>query len=387
MKDFHRNIAALTGLRGIAALLVASFHFVIAVPGYQPSHRFGFTNVVDHGYLAVDLFFVMSGFVMALSYGHYFRRGVEAAQLGIFMIRRAARIYPLYLAVTLLYIAQSVFRPGLAPWLADRKGEIVANIFMVQSWGVSRSIVEQAWSISTEFAAYILFPFVAAALLFAGPRKAVLCAVLCAVGIVIVSLSPTPADYWPLGPLDIHTDHTGYAVLRCLCGFCLGMITYRIATVAHRKGWQLPPLACYAVTLALLLSQMMPGWDLVTFALMPAFILAVLNDTIVSRILGSTAIVFLGEISYAVYLVHGKVFPTTGGLVNRWFGALHGVGVEWIAFALFMAATMGAAILAHYFCERPARRWIRALEIVFDKRASQTVLASEARGLSDISSR
>ena len=89
------EIRALTGVRGMAACLVAIYHFSPTkdmAPG--PLH-----NSVGRGYLWVDLFFVLSGFVIALNYGHLFASGFSRTAFATFLTRRVARIYPLYLAV------------------------------------------------------------------------------------------------------------------------------------------------------------------------------------------------------------------------------------------------------------------------------------------------
>jgi peptidoglycan/LPS O-acetylase OafA/YrhL len=139
VQDFRQNVASLTGLRGVAALWVATFHFAVSQPDYPLPNEFGLWTIIRHGYLAVDVFFVMSGFVMALSYSHFFQGGLSGRQYGVFMIRRATRIYPLYCLMTLIYVAQATYHDGFGPLWQRGKTELVTNLLMIHSWGFGRA--------------------------------------------------------------------------------------------------------------------------------------------------------------------------------------------------------------------------------------------------------
>jgi peptidoglycan/LPS O-acetylase OafA/YrhL len=165
------EIRALTGARGMAALLVVIYHF-------YPSDQMvpaALGHIIGKGYLWVDLFFVLSGFVLALNYAHLFAGAWGLRQWGDFLLRRLGRIYPLYIVLTLatLIVTVALFGrisgEGLPPGtavLAHPLRDITANVLLVQSWGIARSVNGPGWSISTEWAAYILFPLLAALALF-----------------------------------------------------------------------------------------------------------------------------------------------------------------------------------------------------------------------------
>jgi peptidoglycan/LPS O-acetylase OafA/YrhL len=163
-----------------------------------------------------------------------------------------------------------------------------------------------------------------------------------------------------MGLFDIHPEQSVLPVLRCLSGFGLGMIIYRLAVFARTHGFHTPPAWCYGVTGALLLSQMAPGFDLISLALTPLFIFTLLDDNAVAKALGSGPLVFLGEISYAVYLIHGKVVPTLYGVILAWWpGATNTLGRVGVFYAGFILATIIIATVANRFVEVPARRWLR----------------------------
>jgi peptidoglycan/LPS O-acetylase OafA/YrhL len=96
------QLTSLTPLRGIAACWVMVTHFANSLPSIQHG---GYTGAVSKGHLAVDLFFILSGFVITHVYSRGFTRRVTARQYQNFLKARVARLYPLHLAVLLLFVA------------------------------------------------------------------------------------------------------------------------------------------------------------------------------------------------------------------------------------------------------------------------------------------
>jgi peptidoglycan/LPS O-acetylase OafA/YrhL len=95
----NNEIKPLTGLRGLAALIVVLYHFLEQDTYFQSV----VPSLIKRGYLGVDVFFVLSGFVMALSYGRCFKDRVTVSDYTLFMVKRLARIFPLYLFITLIF--------------------------------------------------------------------------------------------------------------------------------------------------------------------------------------------------------------------------------------------------------------------------------------------
>lgn len=168
MKFSRPQLDGLTAVRGIAAWFVVLYHIRASTP-WLPD---GVMALAHKGYLAVDFFFLLSGFVIWLSAREDFAaRGLAAT--GAFLRRRMARIYPLYavmLALTILFAAL-VHTTGRDmdnyPW-----AELPLHILMLQNWGFTDALSwnHPAWSISTELAAYLLFPLIALLPLARAPR-------------------------------------------------------------------------------------------------------------------------------------------------------------------------------------------------------------------------
>src|SRR2546429_2171724 len=155
------EIRALTGLRGVAALLVALYHINPNWIAPTATGRF-----VGKGYLWVDLFFVLSGFLLAMNYARLFAGGWSLRAWLDFLLHRVARIYPLYAAMVLASLAYSLalyggFHAAAAPppalALSEPARDVAANLLMVQACGVGQRIDRVAWALRPERAAYPLF--------------------------------------------------------------------------------------------------------------------------------------------------------------------------------------------------------------------------------------
>src|SRR5690348_10816730 len=134
------QLASLTPLRGIAALWVVLFHFCWRFPAIHPDR---YTGAVYKGYLAVDLFFILSGFVITHVYKESFALRVTAQRYRDFLKARVARIYPLHIAVLLLFVAAAIAERAATyalngsiepiPLIGERSlGGLLANLVMLQ---------------------------------------------------------------------------------------------------------------------------------------------------------------------------------------------------------------------------------------------------------------
>ena len=128
-------LSNLTPLRGLAAILVAVFHFEMAIGRFVPA---GTTMFFEKSYLMVDLFFVLSGFIMLHVYGRAFDGVLQRGQLRHFLVARFARTYPLHLfsLLLLVVIVRYLTNWGNPPIVLEQPRDILPNVFMLQSFGV-----------------------------------------------------------------------------------------------------------------------------------------------------------------------------------------------------------------------------------------------------------
>src|SRR4051812_31494401 len=145
------NLPALTGLRGVGAVWVVLFHTWI-----------GRHQLVTSGYLGVDLFFILSGFILAHVYADRF---TAPGAYRRFLRARVARIYPLHIIMLMslaaLVIAMPSFQLRFAPSeFRFTAAGFVACVFLVQDWlpRLEQTWNAPAWSLSAEWLVYLLFP-------------------------------------------------------------------------------------------------------------------------------------------------------------------------------------------------------------------------------------
>jgi peptidoglycan/LPS O-acetylase OafA/YrhL len=362
------DIRALTGLRGVAALLVTLYHF------YPPGDLAPgmLHDGLGRGYLWVDLFFILSGFVIALNYGHLFADGFSRQSLGTFLLRRVARLYPLYLAILGARVLYTLLSHGnFAPpgdfasvVVGDPVRDLTANLFLVQAWGLTTSIVGTAWSISTEVAVYLLFPLLAAVTLFQGWRPALAAGIAAAALIGAVAILNAHDGAYHSGPLDAYDGTKWAPLLRCLGGFILGLLAFRLGRVRAIAAFMGSNWVSLALTLALAAMFLAGGHDLAIVALFPAFVLALArNNGWPAALFSGRVILRLGVLSYAIYLLHPLLETPHKDLLALLaqhqvpLVVAHGVAGVTMAFVLFAASTA-----AYEWVERPGRRLVRALE-------------------------
>lgn len=332
---------ALTGLRGLAALLVMLHHFQL--------HLAPLLRVQDpalllrSGYLGVDLFFVLSGFVMAMTYGTWFAARVGPVHYLRFLLRRVARVWPLHVVIVGVLLVSALPQVPSAHL-------VLSNVFMVQAWGRSAEVNPPAWSVSAEMLAYAVFPLLTA-LVLRGGRPGIVVGLACAAAALATCLWLSP----PIGPgrrglLDIYFNYSMLPDLRCLAGFIVGMVAWQLGGTAPVQRWTRLPAFGPAALLLLLVLLLLGVDDLVIYPLMPLVVLGLYHGAgPVHRLLGRAPVRTLGLISYAVYLIH---YPLL-------FAFPFDVGPPAAMLTVFLLSTLALATVAHLLIELPGRRLVR----------------------------
>ncbi len=336
------QLPALTGLRGIGALWVFVHHWNI----FQYRTGEG-PHSLAIGYLGVDMFFMLSGFIMANSRYDYFAR-VSPRRYRNFMVERILRLCPTNAAAMVLYVLALWAVPSViaaAPTQEYAAGNFFASLLFLESWLLYPigTWIAPGWSVSVEMAAYLALPAVIWIIRqLPGPRTAfALSAVSLAafVGILIAHGEHDPNV----------TVHGGF--LRVGCEFTAGAAMF----AAWRSGARIPG-APATLLIALLLTgaaviQVREG----AFLALPAFLLAIPVSadpaTTLARLLSGKGMMFAGRISYSLYLVHWPAL-----VFWRHFG---GLSRPLAINLMFFAATIGLATAVHYCFEAPSHKFAR----------------------------
>lgn len=347
-------LPALTGVRFVAAICVAMYHFG------------GSTQLFwSRGFLGVSLFYVLSGFI--LTYAYWGRLGTSS--LRDFYRARVARIYPVY--VLALVVALPRFAYALITGKSESAAALVLAPLALQSWVPSAALAWNApgWSISNELAFYLAFPLCLGLSLKLGSVRAslfALASVVAAIGVAwlvfvlnpdgLPSYSPESSGRWlnvvKFNPV-MHLPEFFVGVASA----CLYMdrrwrhLFVRLA----RFDWL---VACGTVVLVVVVSAPYPvlhtGLFAIGFALL---VLALAGGTgPLARLLSGSHVAKLGEASFALYLVHGEVWGYAG-IISRRVGWLNmeGVATRW----MLLGASIVIALFVFHIVEEPARAWIR----------------------------
>ncbi|MBZ5576628.1 MAG: acyltransferase [Acidobacteriia bacterium] len=330
------HLPALTGLRFLLALWVMLHHLtgpgmrLDAVARTWPHPVYAF---IRGGYLAVATFFVLSGFVLARSYGS---GGWHGDRLRRYAVARFARIYPVY-ALSLALVAPFV--------LADRasgKPGLIANYgLLLQGWTGHLPVGwnTPAWSLSCEIFFYICFPLTVVALRRVNPG--VLAVAACLLTRVLFAVGVH--DEWK--PLVHFADFT--------MGIAAASLYDRLLQARRRPAgywFYLPGAALGAALIAW--PELLPGGVDLNSALRPlnAMLLVgfALGSGVAARALSSRLAVFLGKSSYAMYILHVPVL----WWVRRW--ALDFSDAGYVALVILISSVV------YRYVEEPANRYIRA---------------------------
>lgn len=358
-----KKLVHLESLRGIAAISVALYHF--RTNGHLDNP---FTT---NAWLLVDFFFVLSGFVIALNYSDRLSTLPEVIR---FQWRRFLRLYPLHLVMLAIFLGIEYakflikVRSGLAADLplssTDEVFAFIANLFMIHNWVLSELTYNYpSWSISAEFYTYAIF---AIAIHLTRGQKVLLVPIL-ATTIVVLFLV--------LKSTGLHTDNIS-GPARCLYSFAIGVSVFHIFKAFEHKlrlGSSTPSVA---LLLLCILSVIKLGDHATSLdTLVPALfgisvlVLTLTHDrTFVIRQLSRSWLVYLGTISYGIYMIHAVVWRAIGKVLRAVFQLPTGTNDEGkvaillpspiIADALTIAGLAMIILLAHFSYQHMEKRFV-----------------------------
>lgn len=362
------EIKALTGVRGLAAILVVAYHFWPR----EDIHSDLVLNTIGRGYLCVDLFFVLSGYVMALNYAGPFARGFTRDDVNQFLMRRVARIYPLYLALLLFRYAYTLIVYGhfhapadpVAVTEAHPGHVLLTNLLMVQTWGFGPSVNGTTWSVSTEWAAYFLFPVLVVPALFSSRHRAVATMVFAALLVGFAALADMHDGAYHSGALDAYDGREIGPLMRCFGGFTLGLLTFRLAQWRVARGVLGHQAAGMVITAGLLAALARGLPDLAVYPFFPLLVLHLgVGDSLISRAFAGRIALRLGVLSYAIYLLHPLLAEPFQAVQRFLATAMPEPAATMLAAGVIGGVLLALSTAAYEWIERPGRQAVRAISM------------------------
>jgi peptidoglycan/LPS O-acetylase OafA/YrhL len=339
-----KRIAEFDGLRAVAVSLVVLIHA---------------TNVPIGGYIGVDIFFVLSGYLItALLVSEY--KATAAISLSRFYGRRVLRIIPALWAMMTTVVALVVLSGGIVHWPATAAAaffymDIWRAVFHADDW-----LLGHTWSVAVEEQFYLLWPPVLLVALQWQPASAKWIAMLFVVASGAVHIFHIMA-HAPSGRMYKNFDVRSVQLF-VGCLLALWNVSPAVLTNASRFVW-IPLIALLsAVWLANSDTAFIPGWYLaVAFGWI---LVAVKNGSMINMVLLHPAIVYLGRISYSLYIWH---YPIIISLHQKGF-----VAPTWIAAGITISLI--TAVLSYELIEKPCIRLSQYRFLV--KRGDEVLIAN-----------
>ena len=361
-------------MRGLCAIFVCLFHFRVNSP-------IASSPFVLASWQFVDFFFVLSGFVIAANYRQRLEGGLSRWR---FLALRLGRIYPLHVFVLGLFVLSELMAAILLPHekslrpmfdAAHALEAIPFHLLMLQSAGLFQRLTWNgpAWSIAVEFWAYVAFA------LIVPPLRERLNAVLVAVVIVC------PLILFAVGPWGINVTWN-WGLVRCFYGFALGVLAW---SLWQRRGatpgkgspiWTAIEVATLVVVVAFVIATGgETRWNLFGPPLFTATVLVFAHERgQVSRALATPPLLFLGTLSYSIYMMHSFV-QARGTDVLKLIERVSGYGLtasSWrhgtrltlmgatplqgtLLTVLMLIVVVAVSYVTYQAIERPAQLWSR----------------------------
>ena len=358
-----KHYEILDGLRGVAAILVVIFHIFETFSG---GNRF--IQIINHGYLAVDFFFLLSGFVVAYAYDDRWGKMTQWE----FYKRRLIRLQPMVImgmiigAIFYYFQASDILFPqiaGMPVW------KLILTMFIgftllpippsmeIRGWGEMHPLDGPAWSLFFEYIANILY-----ALIFRRFSNKVLSVFVLIFAGLLINYTVFGPKGDVIGGWSLNLEQMNVGFTRLLYPFFAGVLLSRLGKLIHIKGafW----VCSILITIVLALPRFGDENSLWTNGLYESFVIILIFPLIVAigaggqikNAFSAKICKLLGDISYPIYITHYPlIYWYTAWVVNNKVsledGFLPGIAL--------LAASIVLAFVCLKLYDEPVRNWLQ----------------------------
>ncbi|MGX9791865.1 acyltransferase family protein [Mycobacterium sp. MMS18-G62] len=368
------EIRALSGLRIVAAVWVVLFHFRPLLEQAAPGFRSALAPILNCGAQGVDLFFILSGFVLTWNYLDRMGESWSTRATLHFLWLRLARVWPVYVVTLHLAAAWIIFtlHVGHIPSpVADQLSAVsyVRQVLLVQLWFQpyfdGSSWDGPAWSISAEWLAYLLFGalvMVIFRIASATRARGLLWLALAASLPPLLLLSATGLFYTPWSWLPrIVMQFTAGALA------CAAVRKLRLSGRARRGAGYLSAVLLAAMVGALYYldayppAKVLDASGFVDVLFVPLVVTLAVGTGSLPAMLSTRVMVYCGHISFGLYMVHELVHTAWNWTVAQFELTLGSDIAGKLTLVGLLAIAVGGAAVLYHFVEEPARRWMRRM--------------------------
>lgn len=317
-------MTSLTGLRGIAASLVVAYHFHASEPSViQPFLK-------KAGFLGIATFFALSGYILTHLYFVEFTSNLSLKTYYNFLVKRIARIYPLHLVMLILML---LLYPKFINPANSNAQQLLGNLTLTHAWGFAPfSFVEASWTISIEMLFYLMLPLL---ILILSPQKAFVSLLVLVPLYVCITARVIPI----LPPFERYADHRIFTYGSFFI-FGVGIwFSTQISLFAKATDNSIVFVVC-CIAMVWSTYQEADLWVYLVSALcIPVVIRSAHTSKAGSILLGFPPFVWLGFISYSLYMLH-QLIQVLVRQVNQ--GSSLNAFYEWasIYFLILMTSTL-----------------------------------------------
>ncbi|UPQ74907.1 acyltransferase family protein [Chryseobacterium nepalense] len=336
------KISQITFTRFIAAMAIVISHFNKDLFLYKI--RF-ISDIFLRANVGVSYFFILSGFIMIVAYHRK-----EKIEYLDFYRNRVARIYPLYIVGLLLYFFTRYSDVSFY--------KTFLYLFGIQSWIPGKALILNfpGWSISVEFLFYLIFPWLYNYLYSKGNKSIWIIAVLIWIGTQVFSNLYINSPAYK-GPHTESHEFSHYFPLWHINEFLIGNIA-GLLFVKNRKekNYDLAVVVFFiAIILSLIFIPLNFHNGLMAVFFVPVIYLISCNNGIITKVFALKPLEFLGEISYAIYIIHIPVLYIVRSVLWDYFQISENNTLFWIYMPVLMVVSAGF----YQFIEKPMRDYLR----------------------------
>ena len=375
------EIKALTGLRIVAALWVVLFHYRPLLWEASPRLKDDLAPLLDSGAQGVDLFFILSGFVLTWNYLDRMGPSWSLRATGHFLWLRLSRVWPVYLLTMHLAALWIIFTLHVGDVPSPDAERLTAvsylrQLGMVQLWFEpffdDTSWDGPAWSISAEWLAYLLFG-VLILLIFRIARVSRARTLL-----ALAFFAALPPTILLLGSGVLYTPWSWLP--RIIAQFTAGALAcaavrrLQLSDRARRAAGYVSVLLLGALVAGLYyyaehpISGMVDSGGVMAVLFLPLVVALSVGTGTFPALLSTRPMVYGGQISFGLYMIHEPVHTAWNWAVAQYSIAMPKSTAKIVVVGL-IAAAIAAAMLMYRFVEEPARRWMRRMVDYGDIRA------------------
>lgn len=365
----NNKILSIHYLRGIAALLVVFFHFSIYLDGVYVQKDLGWI-LFGSGAFGVDLFFMISGFVIVLS-------TQKKSSTSVFLVRRFFRVYPIFIFVFIIG-ALTVYSKESSTDLL-KAALLIHKDYSKPSPTFGYNILGTAWTLSYEVYFYLVFSI---AMTISDRYKVIISSAMLLIPVISLQLFFTGTfSFSGSASPQIAIDTPIYGLIRFMASpilieFVIGMLFFEVFSKTKFK-LNAPAATfvfalCCGIFLTFYFSQFNNEFGLHGFGLWAIFLL--FGSLTYDKSIGfkeNKALIFLGDISYSLYISHYVFVNAVAYYTPSFMNELTGIG----KFILMATATISTGVAIHYAIEKPSINLGKRLESSLKKLALQNTIS------------